>query len=370
MSGALSFNQCRPAEAIGKYTGDVYIQRITDAPAFPFRLTLILSSLTLEIIVDTPTETPPKSTFDIDPDAPVAETPPPSPHGLSGMQTPAAFVASTAAGGEREPEWGLATALGVWFTSLGLLVVGSVLALLVYLVVRPSPISAGGMQCALESDPLFLLLAVAATLPMHLLTFACAWAVLTGFGKRPFRAVVGWEWGERFGFWTCFGLATGLWIGGLLLANLFHGGETEIERLIASSSAARFSIAFLAVATAPIVEETIYRGVLYPPLARAAGTRWAIAIVSLMFTGVHVMQYWNNVGVIAAVAVLSFTLTWVRARTGRLLPCFAIHAFFNGIQAVIIIAQPYLKTLIPTQPEAPPGMLLDAVARVLSVVQI
>lgn len=333
-------------------------------------MTLILPSLTLEIIVDTPTETPHKLTSDRDPDAPAWEATTTPSTGLSGAQNPAAFVAYAAEGGEREQEWGLATAFGVWFTSLGLLVVGSVLALFVYLAMRPSPTSADGMQRALESDPLFLLLSVAATLPMHLLTFACAWAVVTGFGKRPFRAVVGWNWGERFGFWTCFGVAAGLWIGGLLLANLFQGGETDIERLIASSSAARFSVAFLAVATAPIVEETVYRGVLYPPLARAAGTKWAIAIISLMFTGVHVFQYWNNVGVIAAVAVLSFTLTWVRARTGRLLPCFAIHAFFNGIQAVIIIAQPYLKTLIPAKPEAPPGMLLDALARVLSGVWI
>ncbi|HZG52073.1 MAG TPA: hypothetical protein VEZ40_08050, partial [Pyrinomonadaceae bacterium] len=55
----------------------------------------------------------------------------------------------------------------------------------------------------------------------------------------------------------------------------------------------------------------------------------------------------------------------VRAHTGRLLPCFVIHAAFNGIQAIIIVAQPYLKTLLPTQPGAPPGMLLDTLAHAL-----
>ena len=88
-----------------------------------------------------------------------------------------------------------------------------------------------------------------------------------------------------------------------------------------------------------------------------------------MFAGVHFFQYWNNLGVILAVTLLSLALTWVRARTGRLLPCFAIHAAFNGIQAIIIIAQPYLKTLVPTEPTAPPqqsALLCDALVGALA----
>ncbi|HYG10530.1 MAG TPA: CPBP family intramembrane glutamic endopeptidase, partial [Pyrinomonadaceae bacterium] len=197
-----------------------------------------------------------------------------------------------------------------------------------------------------------------------------AWAVVTGFGKRPFREAVGWSWGGRFGFWSCVGLAVGLWLFGILLATLFGGQETDIDRIISSSKAARFSIAFLAVATAPIVEETVYRGVLFAPLQRAAGTKAAIVIVAVMFAGVHFAQYWNNLGVVAAVTVLSFTLTWVRARTGSLLPCFVIHAAFNGIQAIIIVAQPYLKSLTPTQPGVPTGMLLDTLAHALLRIQI
>ncbi|HEX9917550.1 MAG TPA: CPBP family intramembrane glutamic endopeptidase, partial [Pyrinomonadaceae bacterium] len=197
-----------------------------------------------------------------------------------------------------------------------------------------------------------------------------AWAVVTGFGRRSFREAVGWSWSERLGLWTCIGLAIVLWLFGIALATLFGGQETDVDRIIASSSAARFSIAFLAFATAPIVEETVYRGVLFAPLQRAAGTKAAIAIVTLMFAGVHFMQYRNNVGVIAAVAVLSFTLTWVRAHTGRLLPCFVIHSAFNGVQAIIIVAQPYLKSLTPTQPVVPQGMLLDAITRALVLIRI
>jgi hypothetical protein len=319
--------------------------------------------------VDTPTETPPQLAADTEPNAPaVEETATPNPDGALASTDTAAVPAERA----DAPAWGVVAALGVWLASVGLLVAGSVLALLVYVVVRPASMSAEGLQRAITADPLLILLSVVATLPMHLLTFGIAWAVVTGFGRRPFREAVGWSWGARFGLWTCLGLAVGLWLFGILLATLFGGQETDIDRIISSSNAARFSIAFLAVATAPIVEETIYRGVLYAPLERAAGTKVAVVVVAVMFAAVHFAQYWNNIGVVAAVTVLSFTLTLVRAYSGRLLPCFVIHAAFNGIQAIIIIAQPYLKTLVPTPPTTPPppGMLLDALARALLGIQI
>jgi hypothetical protein len=149
----------------------------------------------------------------------------------------------------------------------------------------------------------------------------------------------------------------------MALATLFGGQETDIDRIIASSSAARFSIAFLAVATAPIVEETIYRGVLFAPLQRSAGTKAAICIVSVMFAAVHLMQYRNNSGVIAAVTVLSLVLTWVRAQHRPPAPLLRHPCRLQRHQAIIIVAQPYLKTLLPAQPSAPQGMLLDALAR-------
>ena len=38
----------------------------------------------------------------------------------------------------------------------------------------------------------------------------------------------------------------------------------------------------------------------------------------------------------------SFTLTYVRAYTGKLLPSFVIHLVFNGVQSLIIALAPFL----------------------------
>ena len=60
-------------------------------------------------------------------------------------------------------------------------------------------------------------------------------------------------------------------------------------------------------------------------------------LVSLLFAGVHVWQYRNNVAVIIVITALSIVLTVSRALSGKVLPAFIIHLAFNGIQSVIIV---------------------------------
>jgi membrane protease YdiL (CAAX protease family) len=121
-------------------------------------------------------------------------------------------------------------------------------------------------------------------------------------------------------------------------------------------------LAFIAVATAPLMEEMIYRGLLYSALQKISGQWPAVVIVSVMFAGLHVLQYWPNAGVIGSITLLSVVLTVVRARTGRLLPCFVIHLVFNGVQSIIIVIEPYLRSLLEHwRPQPTPGVLLALV---------
>jgi membrane protease YdiL (CAAX protease family) len=50
----------------------------------------------------------------------------------------------------------------------------------------------------------------------------------------------------------------------------------------------------MATFTAPIVEEVIYRGILYSAFQRARGSGVAIAAVTLLFALVHVPQYYPS----------------------------------------------------------------------------
>ena len=147
---------------------------------------------------------------------------------------------------------------------------------------------------------------------------------------------------------------------GILLTKLIGGEPTTIDQIVNSSNASRYTLAIMAATTAPLVEELVYRGVLYSALHKAAGMLWAVIGVSVLFTLVHVLQYSNNIGVIIVISVLSLSLTLVRAFTGKLLPCFIIHLVFNGIQSAYILIQPYLPPSVPDVEQKAPALVMLA----------
>jgi len=242
------------------------------------------------------------------------------------------------------PPWGVLSALITWFTSVVLLALVPNLCVLPYLAYHYRGVSVATRE-ALLSDKTFVFLFVCGWLPAHLFTLVLVWAVSTRLGKLSLARVFGWNWSPAFGLLKSAGLATALFILAMLLVGLFGAQETDLDRILQSSRAAALTMAFIAVATAPLVEEMIYRGLLYSALQRAIGPLFAVIRGASMFAGMHILQYWPNAGAISAISLLSLVLTVVRARTGQLLPCFVIHLVFNGVQSLIIVFEPYVREL-------------------------
>lgn len=239
------------------------------------------------------------------------------------------------------PRWGFFEASIVWITSVLFLLFVPVLALIPYVIYRM--IAYGNVE-GLGADPKLLLISIIGVLPSHALTFFVVWMVVTRKKRYPFLRSLGWHWPRNFGPWTTIVVSLALLVLGGVVTYFAGGAETDLDRIIKSSYEARIVIAFLAAVTGPFVEELVYRGVLYSALLRATGTVWAVVIVSVLFAGVHVLQYYHNVGVIAVIAILSVSLTLVRALTGSLLPAYVIHLIFNGVQAVYLVTQPFINT--------------------------
>ena len=240
----------------------------------------------------------------------------------------------------------------LWFGSVVILFGAAFLFLIPYIALYYR-----GPVEQLVTDKTALLLQILSAFPAHLLTLGIAWAIVTHFGKRPFWRTLGFSWSERFGFWTSAGLAVGLLAFGLLLTKLIGGEPTQIDQIVSSSAASRYALAILAATTAPFVEEVVYRGILYSALQKTAGMLWAVVGVSTLFTLVHVLQYYNNIGVIIVISLLSVSLTLVRAFTGRLLPCLIMHMVFNGLQSILIIVEPYLQQSVPDVEHKAPALL-------------
>jgi len=242
------------------------------------------------------------------------------------------------------PPWGIPSAVITWLSSIALLALVPNVGVLPYVAYYYRDVPVVTREVLLK-DKTFVFLFVCCWLPAHLITLTLVWAVATRLGKYPIKEVIGWEWGGGFGIWKSVGLAIVLFFVALLLIGLFGAEKTDLDRILESSRAAALALAFLALVTAPLVEEIIYRGLLYSALQRVIGRWFAVGIVAAMFAGLHVIQYWPNFGAISAITLLSLVLTIIRARTGRLLPCFIIHLVFNGIQSLIIVFEPYLQQL-------------------------
>lgn len=135
-------------------------------------------------------------------------------------------------------------------------------------------------------------------------------------------------------FWTVPALvgAWGIHQGSIWLlewASIPYDSQASVEAVRRAGAGAGWEIGVLflfAVVTAPVVEEVLFRGILWP-VVRDRGWRVAGAMgVSLLFALIHL-----NAAAILPLWVLGLFWTWMYERTGDLTVPILSHALFNGI---------------------------------------
>ena len=107
---------------------------------------------------------------------------------------------------------------------------------------------------------------------------------------------------------------------------LVQGFETAIS---GGNQGVIAAIAFSAVVVAPICEEILFRGSLYPVLSRVLGRGPSAVISALVFALVH-----DTYSDAPSLAVLALCFTIGYEVTGSLLVPIFMHAAFNGISLV------------------------------------
>lgn len=238
------------------------------------------------------------------------------------------------------PAWGLGTGLLAWFSSVVFVLLVPLAATLAYLAVAdPAALSEGALGDLVRDRKDVILANVLGVLPAHILTLAVCWAAVTHLGREPFLRSLGWEWGG-FRWWHALAIMVGFFAVSWGVTSVLPEQEHELMRLLKSSRSVVYAVAFLATFTAPVVEEVVYRGVLYTPAERRFGRYGALLLVTFLFSAVHVPQYLPSYSTIALIFLLSLTLTMVRVATGNLLPCVALHVLFNALQSARLLAEP------------------------------
>jgi membrane protease YdiL (CAAX protease family) len=123
--------------------------------------------------------------------------------------------------------------------------------------------------------------------------------------------------------------------------------QLPVEQIMQDHRTAIFFM-LMAVLVAPVVEETLFRGYLYPVAARSFGVPAGIVITGTLFGLLHASQLSGGTWLIVLMVVVGSVLTWIRARSGTVLASFIVHTAYNGVQVVgLLIATHGLTKAIP-----------------------
>lgn len=259
------------------------------------------------------------------------------------------------------PPWNAWSAFGVWVASVIAIVIFPLIFVLPYFLNQPVNLTDSAKATEfLQTDSTAIFLQLLSVIPAHILTLVLAWFVVTKFNTFSFRETLGWQW-NGFKVWHTIVLFIFFYAIALSLTLIFGDVENEFEKMLNSSRTAVYLVAFFATFTAPLVEEVIYRGLLYSAFQRKFGIPIAVFLVTLLFTAVHIPQYSSSnipdFAPILTLLIVSLTLTLIRVRTGNLLPCIVLHTVFNGIQSIFLILQPFLPENIGGTAEQPAAII-------------
>ena len=93
----------------------------------------------------------------------------------------------------------------------------------------------------------------------------------------------------------------------------------------------------MAVFVAPLVEETVFRGYLYPLFAKSFGMVPAVLLTGLLFGLMHGTQLGWSWGIVGLLILVGVIFTFARAYTGTVVASYLLHLGYNSMIAVATI---------------------------------
>jgi membrane protease YdiL (CAAX protease family) len=86
----------------------------------------------------------------------------------------------------------------------------------------------------------------------------------------------------------------------------------------------------MSVTLAPLFEETIFRGYIYPVAARSFGVPIGILFTGTIFGLLHSAQLGNSWPQVGLLIFVGIVFTYARARTGTVLASYLLHVSYNS----------------------------------------
>ncbi|HWW00233.1 MAG TPA: type II CAAX endopeptidase family protein [Candidatus Acidoferrum sp.] len=156
--------------------------------------------------------------------------------------------------------------------------------------------------------------------------------------NEAFGLADGWRQAVLYGLMAaCIFLPVGWtlqWVSAQAMVRLhLEPQEQEVVQTLRASSAwlNQASLGIVAIGLAPVVEETFFRGILYPALKQTGFPRLALWVSALLFALIHF-----NVVSFVPLLLLAIMLTLLYEYTGNLLAPIVAHALFNTVNFAVL----------------------------------
>jgi uncharacterized protein len=112
--------------------------------------------------------------------------------------------------------------------------------------------------------------------------------------------------------------------------------KLPIEELFQGKSTT-FLLMLMAVTIAPLVEETIFRGYIYPVIARSFGATTSILVTGTLFGMSHAPQLWGGWAQIALLILVGIIFTYVRSQTHTVVASYIVHLGYNAFLLFVFL---------------------------------
>lgn len=165
-------------------------------------------------------------------------------------------------------------------------------------------------------------------------TLLFLFVLLRGRSGAPFWPAMGWRHfrdsvssagtAAQYAF-SGFGLAL---LVGFISRYVGQGADLPMDEMFHSRASVLMMMA-LGILVAPLVEETIFRGCIYPVIARRFGLTAGVLATGILFGLAHAQQLWGGWGQIALLVGVGIVLTYVRAQAGTVAASYFIHLGYN-----------------------------------------
>lgn len=100
----------------------------------------------------------------------------------------------------------------------------------------------------------------------------------------------------------------------------------------------RVCFGFAAIVLAPVSEEILFRGILYPAIKLRGYPKIALISTSLVFALIH-----GSLMTLVPLFFLSLVFVWLYERTGTLAAPIVAHSFFNAVNFFVFIYRPEIE---------------------------